>query len=97
MTCEPEITEKEITKDDEYLVLASDGLWDVLRNDEVGKLVYNAANKDFLNCAKCLCSEALIAGSTDNITALVVDLRNRISRPLHIPGNNQMSTGSSSS
>ena len=33
MTCEPEITEKEIGLEDEYLVLASDGLWDVLRNE----------------------------------------------------------------
>ena len=75
VTCEPEINEKDIGREDEYLVLASDGLWDVLKNEEVGKLVYNAANKDFINCSKFLCSEALIAGSTDNITVVVVDLR----------------------
>lgn len=33
VTCEPEVTEKEIGLEDEYLVLASDGLWDVLRNE----------------------------------------------------------------
>lgn len=27
VTCEPELTEKEIGREDEYLVLASDGLW----------------------------------------------------------------------
>lgn len=43
------MAEKDLARDDEYLVLASDGLWDVLKNDEVGKLVCNAANKDFIN------------------------------------------------
>ncbi len=75
VTCEPEISEKDLGREDEYLVLASDGLWDVLKNEEVGKMVYNFANKDFLNSAKHLCSEALIAGSTDNITTVVIDLR----------------------
>ena len=36
---------------------------------------YYIGNKDFINCAKFLCSEALLAGSTDNITVVVVDLR----------------------
>lgn len=55
VTCEPEMAEKDLARDDEYLVLASDGLWDVLKNDEVGKLVYNAANKDFINSKRKLC------------------------------------------
>ena len=33
VTCEPEVIEKDIGLEDEYLVLASDGLWDVLRNE----------------------------------------------------------------
>jgi serine/threonine protein phosphatase PrpC len=33
VTSEPEIIEKDIGLEDEYLVLASDGLWDVLRNE----------------------------------------------------------------
>jgi protein phosphatase 1L len=78
VTCEPEIQEKDIGPEDEYLVLASDGVWDVLRNDDVAKLVWSVASKDFVNVAKMLCSEALIMGSTDNVTAVVVDLKNRI-------------------
>jgi len=45
VTCEPEIIEADIEPDDEYLVLASDGVWDVMGNDEVS---FNTAFfKDF--------------------------------------------------
>ena len=75
------------------LFVSLSGLWDVLRNDEVGKMVSSAANRDFLNCAKYLCSEAMIAGSTDNITALVIDLRNRIVKAPDADYSNRTSTG----
>ncbi len=74
ITCEPEITEKQIDADDEYLVLATDGIWDVLRNDEVAKLVLKHA-KNFADVSKELCSEAILMGSADNVTALVIDLK----------------------
>lgn len=41
ITHKPEIREFELTKDDMYLVLASDGLWDNMRVTEVGALVRN--------------------------------------------------------
>jgi protein phosphatase 1L len=75
VTSTPEIQVKEMVPEDEYLVLASDGLWDVLGNEEVAKIVWNYAPRDFLYCAKHLCSEALIMGSTDNITVMVIDLK----------------------
>ena len=33
------MTSKELTEDDMYLVLASDGLWDVMSNEEVASFV----------------------------------------------------------
>jgi serine/threonine protein phosphatase PrpC len=66
--------EKQIEADDEYLVLASDGVFDVIENDDVAKIVLRNA-RDFLNVAKRLCTEAIIMGSTDNVTALVIDLK----------------------
>lgn len=74
ITCEPEIVEKQIEADDEYLVLASDGVFDVIENDDVAKIVLRNS-RDFLNVAKRLCTEAIIMGSTDNVTALVIDLK----------------------
>ena len=91
ITCEPEIMEKKIDPEDEYLVLASDGLWDVLENEDVGKLIMQhqleqqqlhllqqqsaAQEKGFKQLAKMLCTEALRKGSTDNITVVVIDLK----------------------
>jgi protein phosphatase 1L len=79
VSCEPEIREKDITPEDEYLILASDGVWDVMRNEDVGRLVKDINEKDFINIAKIICQEASLLGSTDNITALVVDLRRKVS------------------
>lgn len=39
---EPEITSHVLTRDDEYIVMASDGLWDALSNDQV------------LSCIRCV-------------------------------------------
>lgn len=75
VTCDPEISEKIIETGDEFLVLASDGLWDVMDNEYVAKLVLENAKYSFINIAKQLCAEAIILGSSDNITALVINLR----------------------
>jgi hypothetical protein len=34
-------------------------------------------SKDFLNIAKVVCTEAILLGSTDNVTVLVIDLKRR--------------------
>lgn len=39
VTCDPEITLHTITPDDQYIILASDGLWDVMSNEEVGTFI----------------------------------------------------------
>ena len=39
VSCDPEFIERKIEEEDMYLVLASDGLWDVMRNDEVARFV----------------------------------------------------------
>jgi hypothetical protein len=50
-------------------------LQDVMQNEEVSRLVLQATGRSFLSAAKELCAEAMIQGSTDNVTALVIDLR----------------------
>ncbi|KAJ1431864.1 phosphatase 2C-like domain-containing protein [Ochromonadaceae sp. CCMP2298] len=77
ITCEPEIMEKQIENEDEYLVLASDGVFDTMTNEDVAKIVLRNG-KDFLNVSKRVCTEAIIMGSTDNVTALVIDLKQRL-------------------
>lgn len=57
-------------------VLASDGLWDALSNEQAAALAL--AHLDEPLCgARTLATRAFQAGSLDNITALVVDLRGR--------------------
>lgn len=75
VTCEPEIMEREIGDEDAFLVLCSDGVWDVLPNEHVAQIVSQYAKIDFVSAARRLCEEALFLGSTDNVTALIVDLR----------------------
>lgn len=75
VTCEPELYERDVAGGtDEFLVLASDGIFDVLQNDDVARLV-DVAKSDFVNLARILCNEAIILGSSDNVTAVVIDLR----------------------
>jgi len=42
VTCEPEIKVfPNLTKNDKFIVIASDGLWDRIPNDEVTRIVAN--------------------------------------------------------
>mmetsp|Transcript_3409 Transcript_3409/g.4437 ORF Transcript_3409/g.4437 Transcript_3409/m.4437 type:complete len:358 (+) Transcript_3409:196-1269(+) len=74
VTPEPEIIEWDVGEDDLYLVLASDGIWDVMSNLQVARFIIGA--QDFKWVAKELCDEAFTHGSTDNVCAIVVDLKN---------------------
>ena len=73
VTAEPEFVTAEVTPDDTYMVIASDGLWDVIDNDEVGRLCSKIKNSSL--AAEYLANEAYKRDSADNICVLVVDLR----------------------
>jgi len=77
VTADPELVEVEIGSDDAYVVLASDGLWDVMTNEDVAKFVVRS--REFKDVARALCYEAMLLGSADNITCLVVNLKSSIS------------------
>ncbi|MEW5300300.1 MAG: hypothetical protein WDW36_003240 [Sanguina aurantia] len=73
VTAEPEVMSMQLTGQDYFLVLATDGLWDVLRNEQAVGLVFDTV-KEADMCGKRLVTEALTRGSNDNITALVTFL-----------------------
>lgn len=75
ITAEPEIEEKRITDDDMYVVLASDGLWDVMTNEDCASFILSRA-RNFKDLARALCYEAMLLGSADNVTVLIIDLKN---------------------
>mmetsp|Transcript_43031 Transcript_43031/g.105204 ORF Transcript_43031/g.105204 Transcript_43031/m.105204 type:complete len:524 (-) Transcript_43031:107-1678(-) len=74
VSAEPEVTQRTLSPGDDTLILATDGLWDVLTNSETAQLVAREGG-NVKQAAKALTREALRLGSMDNISALVVDLR----------------------
>ncbi|KAA3479317.1 putative protein phosphatase 2C 6 [Gossypium australe] len=94
----PEVTFTTRTKEDECLILASDGLWDVLSNDDVVKLARKelrqrqrlaGANKSSFppawHVSQHVLKQALDAYSLDNISVIVVDLKNPKRKPQEKP------------
>nr|GMC84247.1 protein kinase and PP2C-like domain-containing protein [Ipomoea batatas] len=74
VTAEPEISETILSADDEYIVMASDGLWDVVSEADVVSIIRDTVKEPGM-CSKRLATEAAERGSKDNITVIVVFLR----------------------
>ncbi|CAM6019924.1 unnamed protein product [Sphagnum balticum] len=75
VVADPEIQEDTIEKGVDFLVLASDGLWDVVTNDDAVKIVaeiLKAKEADAEKAANELTKVAYQRGSADNITCLIV-------------------------
>jgi len=74
---EPDITEQSLAHRD-FIVMASDGLWDVVSNQEVCQLVSAEAVRvgwspdQLSNIANKVCMEAFRRGSMDNISVLIM-------------------------
>ena len=82
VTALPEVTFYQRTDDDEFLILACDGLWDVMTEQEVANFVFKFANgKDtssslFLaELSDEIVQEAMQLGSRDNISVITVKLK----------------------
>jgi len=73
----PEITERTIDNEDEFIIVASDGFWDVFSNEEAVKLVRDLKNTKKQNpteVSTALTTEAFTRDSLDNITVIVAFL-----------------------
>jgi len=86
----PDITSTELQDTDMFLIIACDGLWDVLTDQMAVNIVLEAirvftqlapAGDDSVRrrpmgeiFARCLVEEALVRGTSDNVTCLVVFL-----------------------
>ena len=73
VVAEPEVKQVTRTEEDQYLVLASDGVWDTVSNDDVAQLVLKY--EDPQTAAQHVMEEAYARGSMDNICVMVIDLR----------------------
>ncbi|GMN45590.1 hypothetical protein TIFTF001_014779 [Ficus carica] len=70
VVADPEIQEEKIDSSLEFLILASDGLWDVVTNEEAVAMIKPI--QDPKQAAERLMKEAFQRGSADNITCVVV-------------------------
>jgi len=96
----PDVTEIAVTPEDDILIVASDGLWDVYDSDEAiaitRSLFEDGASPE--DVARTLCETAIEHGTEDNVVAIVIDLKG-----LHgdsrsaASSSSQMSSSSSSS
>lgn len=55
MTADPEVTRAVLTHEDEFLVLASDGVWDVMSDEDAVGLVHDTV-KDPAMVRRAACS-----------------------------------------
>ncbi|CAB9526499.1 linked kinase-associated serine/threonine phosphatase 2C [Seminavis robusta] len=86
ITAEPEVCEYDVGKDDWFLILSSDGVWDVMDNEEAAHVVIASScamengklkidPNRFKWAARNLCEHARSCGSSDNFSVVVVDLK----------------------
>ncbi|XP_021773701.1 probable protein phosphatase 2C 39 isoform X2 [Chenopodium quinoa] len=70
LSSDPHITVEMIDEDTDFVLLASDGIWHVMNNQEAVDCIKNV--KDAREAAKVLIEEALHRNSTDDISVVVV-------------------------
>eukprot|EP00808_Paulinella_micropora_P018718 g22036.t1 len=78
----PEVISHELMDGDNFLILATDGVWDVLTNEQAYSVVESCGD-DVRLAARKITEMAYNRGSQDNITTVVVDLRGRANRHHH--------------
>lgn len=74
VTVRPFVQRVELSSDAEFVVLGCDGVFDVLQDEDVCRIV-RENRQEGASCAERIVQEAVDQGSTDNITAIVVGLK----------------------
>ena len=74
VTAEPFTTTTKLDCTSEFLIIACDGVWDVLEDQDAVDIVRQCAASDSKRklAGKALVRAAITSGSTDNVTAMVV-------------------------
>lgn len=69
----PDIHDFKLTPAIQFIVMACDGLWDVINNNDLYSLLVK--HKKNVNLGVVLATEAIRRGSTDNISVIVLEFR----------------------
>jgi len=97
-----EISFRDLQRDDDYLVIASDGLWDVLRNKDVSDICYargagSGGGEGAQHLADELVNAAISRGSMDNVTCIVVRLSGYVNQLMQDGVGTNLGNGGSAS
>jgi serine/threonine protein phosphatase PrpC len=71
VSCEPHIAKIEINEDDLCLIIASDGVWDFMKEDDFKVLMNKKLNA--LDVCKDITIQSIRNGSSDNISCFVIN------------------------
>ncbi|KAK7388560.1 hypothetical protein VNO78_23380 [Psophocarpus tetragonolobus] len=74
LSAEPELKLMTLTKEDEFLIIGSDGLWDVFRSQNAVDFARRRlqGHNDVKQCCKEIIAEAIKRGATDNLTVVII-------------------------
>lgn len=74
LSAEPELKLMTLTKEDEFLIIGSDGIWDVFRSQNAVDFIRRRlqAHNNVKLCCKEIVEEAKKRGTIDNLTAVIV-------------------------
>jgi len=72
LTASPSINKHTITEKDRFVVMCSDGVWDVLTDSDIFQLSNNSSNSDELS--KLIVNQAINKGSQDNVSCIVIKI-----------------------
>ena len=77
----PHLTRYEISNTDKYIVIASDGIWDVIRDIDVYEIIISSDFNSLdtitgkpKDLAKLLIKKALELGTKDNLSCIAIKL-----------------------
>ncbi|KAG8060592.1 hypothetical protein GUJ93_ZPchr0002g26192 [Zizania palustris] len=87
LSSEPELKMITLTKDDEFLIIGSDGIWDYFSNQNAVDFTRKRLQEhnDMKLCCKQIVEEAIKRGASDNLTAVMVSFHQEA--PPQIRGN----------
>lgn len=83
VSCMPDVTVFERKDDDDFIILACDGLWDVVSSEDAGAFVVakvSDGRSDMAELAAVMCDDAMAVGSRDNISVMIVAFKAGIAR-----------------
>lgn len=92
LSAEPELKLMTLTKDDEFLIIGSDGIWDVFRSQNAVDFARRRLQEhnDVKQCCKEIIGEAIKRGATDNLTVVMVCFQSEPPPPLVVERPNRV-------